>query len=758
MSTAEKSKNPTEAAGRNLASTGRSTISQSSLFVHPKTHEINGIHLNASAPSLTDQPVTERRLIDDGLMHFEASQAGYSERHSRGETSHTLQVWWARRPHSAMRALAFASLCKETSAMTLDLLSKTVGSNIGEKTVLAACERELLSQYGHRPKLLDMFGGGGTIPLEGMNLGADVSSIDVNELSVFIQRCHFEYSQPNDIPRLKKLVRVRGDSILSKLKENTSALYPLREKLLQNETSTGPITYLWTYQAQCSCGYKYHLSRRPWLTKKAGRSAGLVRNVVENEEIMVIDHAMPESLEKKVRAKAFRCPSCGKENKSPSIAECEDKVVALVIKKKPTGKTFIASQADATPKRELLDEFESEILNRQGLALPISELPKWSGIVNPALYGMPTHADFMNKRQRAVLLSLIDILLTEFKELTETHSASDAKFVIGAMTGLIDQLIDWNCRLSMWMPQNEQVGRAFCGPGIAMLWDYAETDPVLDGPANLWSKLDRIVDGVDALALRRGPGKVHLASAEKLPFGDNTFDAVVTDPPYYDNIYYSILADFFYSWKRLVLTKIEPELFSSSMTAGDGRNELVASTVRSGSAKKAHEDYCERLAMALSEAARVLRPDGVLSFVYSHASIGGWAALTHSFRNANLIITSAQPLSIERKARPRAIGSEAVNTCITFVARKHVTSKASSSTDQILAGLRDICKSDFSKALIGAGWNNEDAAWALFAQGVGLLANSTDQTTESDAAVIEAMAQEVRSVFPDFRVKKRSSL
>ena len=742
----------------------RSTLKQNqngkqSLLFAGEPNTVQAEHFaGASAPVLGEVPAKARRLVDDGLLHFEASQAGYSERHARGETSHTLQVWWARRPHSAMRALTFATLCKDTNSETLDLLSNTVVSNIGSETVLKSCESTLIGQYGGRPKLLDMFGGGGTIPLEGMNIGADVSSIDVNELSVFIQRCHFEYSKSSDIPRLKELVRERGKAVLSKLKERTEILYPLRSRVIQEDTISGPITYIWTYQAQCTCGYKYYLSRRPWLTKKAGKSIGLKREVAAEQEAVVIDHAMITPAEKRVRGEVFSCPSCGKENPYPSVADCNDTVVALVLKRKPTGKIFVPHQKDAVPPRDVLDAFESEILNRQGLKLPSSELPKWSGIVNPAIYGMHTHADFLNRRQRAVLLSLIDILLSEFKEIDASSSESDAKFVIGALTGLIDQLVDWNCRLSMWMPQNEQVGRAFCGPGVAMLWDYAEADPVLEGPANLWSKLDRIVDGIDALAMRRGPGKVHLASAEKLPFADDSFDAIVTDPPYYDNIYYSILADFFYSWKKLVLAKIEPQLFLSAATAGGGQNELVASSIRSGSAKKAHEDYCLRLAGALCEASRVLKDDGVISFVYSHASVGGWAALTHAFRSANLQITSAQPLSIERKARPRAIGSEAVNTCIAFVARRNTNPKAESTKDDILLGLHEISRGEFAKALISSGWNNEDAAWALFAQGIGLLANSGCQSMRSDADVIEAMAEKVQEVFPDFRVKKRASL
>ena len=135
--------------------------------------------------------------------------------------------------------------------------------------------------------------------------------------------------------------------------------------------------------------------------------------------------------------------------------------------------------------------------------------------------------------------------------------------------------IDWNSRLSMWISQNEQVGRGFCGPGVAMLWDYAETDPTGDGPANLWKKLDRILKGSAAIATMDAPCSVQHAFAQALPFPDGHFDAIVTDPPYYDNVFYSALADFFYAWKKPLLAAIEPTLFGNEAT--DSTHELVAS-------------------------------------------------------------------------------------------------------------------------------------------------------------------------------------
>ncbi|MFQ6685725.1 aldehyde dehydrogenase family protein [Bordetella pertussis] len=284
------------------------------------------------------------------------------------------------------------------------------------------------------------------------------------------------------------------------------------------------------------------------------------------------------------------------------MADSADHCVAVVTSA-GVGKQF-ALRDDALPAAGLLREQEETLLQRTGLALPATTLPAWSGIVNPALYGMRGHADLFNPRQRLVTLMLLEELLAEHRTLQAAHGADVARFVSASLSGLIDQMVDWNCRLSMWIPQNEQVGRAFCGPGVAMLWDYAEVDPVGTGPGNLHAKLERICAGIDALALLRRPVQVQRASAAALPYPDDSFDAIVTDPPYYDNIFYSVLADFFYAWKKPLIDAIEnrPTTPPHVPTANSGHDELVASRQRAGgSARAAHDEYCARLGQALRE-------------------------------------------------------------------------------------------------------------------------------------------------------------
>lgn len=654
-----------------------------------------------------------------------------------------------------MRALVFASVCKDLSNEAVEIMAKLAFDN--DTATLNKASELAQMNYDQTPKLLDMFGGGGTIAFESKSLGLDTYSIDANELSVLIQKSNLEYPDDVNLHNVDEIVRESGERVLGNLKEATEWLYPLRKEF--DEKLFG---YLWTYTKTCDhCGYSFYLSKRPWLSKKKGKN--LAFSIIDGDETQRIEIDNFTSTYKyptawQGRTSTVKCPKCGEIHDDVNIANCKEQVVGLIANKKTSGKEFIAFREGSIPNIEEINRKEQEILIDSDISLPTSKLPKWSGIVNPALYGIDTHADFLNRRQRLLLIYLIKYLKREYKELASKYEESTAKYVISALSSLVDQIVDWNCRLSMWIPQNEQVGRAFCGPGVAMLWDYIETDQLLKGPANLWGKLERIINGLSTFPKSKGKITIQKACAQELPFKDNFFDAIVTDPPYYDNIYYSILADFFYSWKKEILKEIEPQLFETNTT--DYEHELVASSIRNNNdATSAHEKYCFELEKALNEAARVLKPNGVFSFIYSHSSVNGWDAIIQAYRNSPFIITSVQPLSIERKGRPRAVLSEAVNTCMTFVARKSAYIKRTIEYEQVVRQVQEIIESFTIYLMEDSGWNASDAGMATLAYAVGLMANAHKiDGVESDRDALIKLSKVISDFFPSFKVQIRKSL
>lgn len=705
------------------------------------------------SPDICELPDgVEKRLIDTGMLHYEASVAGYNERYHRGKTSHTIHVWWARRPHSAMRSLIFSSLVKESTEEAADVMASLAMSN--SKQVEAEAKRIIARGYSSAPKVLDMFGGGGTIPFEAKDLGADTYSIDANQLSVFIQKCNMVYANQVNLEVARKLVATSGKAVLDRVKTDTDWLYPLRQS--SGEKTFG---YMWSYKKSCDhCGKSFFLIKRPWLSTKKGKRLSFCKTEgAYGDEIGIC--SMPENEYYPVAwgkgtGKCY-CPYCQTQQGHVSALECEDVLLAIIDAEK-SGKTFHLAPSDAIPPINQIDYAERQLLNEIDATLPQSELPVWSGIVNPAIYGIKTHADFLNRRQRLLLLYLIKELSAEYSKLQQTDEIM-AKFVIGVLSSLIDQVVDWNCRMSMWIGNNEQVGRAFCGPGVAMLWDYTETDMLLHGPANIWNKLDRIVKGVSSFEHSAGNITIMHAHAQELPFANDMFDAIVTDPPYYDNIYYSILADFFYAWKRILLQKVVPDLFSENST--DTQYELVASSRRQGKGENTHDSYCLELKQAFQEAARVIKPDGVFAFIYSHSSVNGWDAIIQAYRSSPFRITSVQPLSIERKGRPRSVTSEAVNTCMTFVARKSTTERSPLLLSELRTKVEDISESFGKQLTEQSGWNGADAGLAVLAYAVGLIANAkcvTDAVSDAEALIL--IGKEIKKRFPDFTLKIRSSL
>jgi putative DNA methylase len=188
----------------------------------------------------------------------------------------------------------------------------------------------------------------------------------------------------------------------------------------------------------------------------------------------------------------------------------------------------------------------------------------------------------------------------------------------------------------------------------------------------------------------RNPVQVVRGSATDLPYEDGYFDAVITDPPYYDNESYSELSDVCYVWLRPTIGFLYPEHFAAPLTPK--RKECVAAAYRQGGKEAARRFYEACLLRSLEEASRVTRSGGILVVVYAHKTTLGWATLVDALRRASYTVTEAWPLDTETKARIAHQGDAALASSIFLVGRKRTGSRAGRYEEEVRPELDTIVR------------------------------------------------------------------
>jgi putative DNA methylase len=246
-----------------------------------------------------------------------------------------------------------------------------------------------------------------------------------------------------------------------------------------------------------------------------------------------------------------------------------------------------------------------------------------------------------------------------------------------------------------------------------MIWDFAEANPFAGASGDVRENLERA-----AIVIERAAGvprrcEVQRTSATQLPDHDGTYDAVITDPPYYDNISYADLSDFFYVWLKRSVGFLFPEHLAGDLTPK--RREIVVAPYRhDGDKNEARHFYEQEMEGCFREAHRVLKADGPLVCVYAHKTTLGWASLVEAFRRAGFTITEAWPLDTEM---PRALKARTASlaSSIFVVARRReredvgdygdVVSELESIIGERLDRLTEagVSGSDLVIATIGAG-------------------------------------------------------
>ncbi|MCI0378739.1 MAG: DUF1156 domain-containing protein [Gemmataceae bacterium] len=728
----------------------------------------------------------EKRLIEDYLPIQAISAEASREKSVRQGHISTLHLWWARRPLTACRAAVYGalvpadlfqakngpeekrvSLGRANAAKFIARLCQFPGSphviSEAQCHILKAHAERLTVETGKkvttedivegrspRPKVLDMFAGGGAIPLEALRLGCEAYANDLNPVAHIVQLCTLVYPQKYgkaDTARgmtgpkntngettwggLAQEFRYWAERLLKHAKAEIGDLYPLipdpqfkgqrgqvAPKLWNEdlaEVPSGylvPIAYLWTRTVKCknpSCGAILPLVRQTWLCKKDGRSVAL-RLVVPKKGNRVrfeVAHAQsekglgfdPGAFSKGGNATCAFCGTVADSNyvKGQGVAALIAQQMMAVVCTRPgeRGKTYLSSDdvPISVPNSEALEKRLQTLRSETGITTPNE--PIVTDAKNSCwthLYGLKTFGDLFMHRQLCYLLTLSAAVHAAQKEIDrEGYDDERKKALATYLAVLVDRQADYDSTLCVWEAGGEFIKSTFTQKGLPMTWDFVELAPFGEASGSPTGAIDWIVKVLEAEA---GSGKeavVHRGSAASLPWQNESFDAVITDPPYYDNVPYANISDFFYVWLKRTIGRLYPEHFASEATPK--KSEAVADATRHGGSKeKASRAYEATMASSLNEAYRVLKRNGQVVMVYAHKTTLGWSTVVEAMRKTGFIVTEAWPLDTERPGRVRALQSAALASSILLIARKGEVAGTGSYEGQVRHDLEEIVR------------------------------------------------------------------
>ena len=640
--------------------------------------------------------MTGRRFIEE---HFPVRMVGDEssrEKSIRHGHMSTLHLWWARRPLAASRATIYASLIpvpndkKEIESRNLEIARLSRWENPIDKERIDKARKRILDYSGSPPKVLDPFAGGGSIPLEALRLGCETYASDYNPVSNLIVKAATEYPfqredhdsglKPQATSGLADDVRKWGRWVMEEARKELADFFP-------DEKEGEPAGYLWSRCIACQnprCGATIPLMKQFWLADTKKKIALMPSVKGKKLRFSVVEYGkdkIPTSFDPKKgtieRGKAT-CLVCGYRidgNVIKSLFAQEKNTEAMnVVVVKPTGRSGklykIATKNNLATFKEASDQLKKKqhILKKKYGIDPILEetLPPIGTLgFRVQRYGMKIWGDLFNSRQKLVMLTFLEKTL-EATKMIEKNNKNSIKILL-YLSIIFDRLVVKNTTLCRWNVRGEKIEHVFGRQALPMIWDYPEVNPFTSvGWPNMEEWVIQVIEHLEAIDAK--PATVKHTSATALPFENGFFDAVITDPPYYDNVPYSHLSDFFYVWlKRTLGTRI-PELFSTPLTPkGD---EIVAYSNGPDGQQGGKKFFEEMLEKSFREIHRVLKSDGISVIVYAHKSTEGWETLINSLLRSGLVVTAAWPIHTEMKARLRSKKSAALLSSIYMVCRK----------------------------------------------------------------------------------------
>ncbi|MBK8911665.1 MAG: DUF1156 domain-containing protein [Chlorobi bacterium] len=601
------------------------------------------------------------------------------------------------------------------------------------------------------PPFHDPFAGGGALPLEAQRLGLESHASDLNPVAVLINKAmieipttfagmppanpearkdhhHLFAQQWNAAQGLAHDVRHYGQWMREQAEQRIGHLYPtihvthamvadrpdLQPYLGRQLT---PIAWLWARTVKSPNPAFSHihvpLVSSFFLSTKPGKEA-YVQPVVDGDSYHFRVHAgkpdNPEITKNGTKSAGsgsnFLCLMSG----TPIPFE----FIRAEAKNGNMGARLMAVVAEGDRGRVYLaptQEMEERIRHAHPKDVPDTPLPAKALGFRVQEYGMTRWRDLFTPRQLVALTTFSDLVAEARTQIERDAAAAGmpndprgldtggtgakayAEAVSIYLSFLVSQLANHGSSMCGWHSANTQMRNVFARQAIPMVWDYAESNPFCDSSGSFNNLFERQVQGFEALG-EGMPGKGHQADAARQAISSGKI--ISTDPPYYDNIGYADLSDFFYVWLRRSLRGVFPGLLATLTVPKT--EELVATPYRHGTKKKAEEFFLDGMTEVMEQLAKQAHPAFPVTIYYAFkqsenqgtggVASTGWETFLDAVIRSGFTISGTWPVRTEMKNRQVAMGTNALASSIVLVCRKRPAEAGAATRREFLEVLK----------------------------------------------------------------------
>ncbi|HOZ48679.1 MAG TPA: DUF1156 domain-containing protein [Candidatus Hydrogenedentes bacterium] len=591
------------------------------------------------------------------------------------------------------------------------------------------------------PVILDPTAGGGSIPFEAVRTGCAAVANDLNPVSWLVMKATVEFPALYGSGLLERYEEL-GKEFAARCVAQLKPFFPP-----EPGENCIPDGYLWARTVKCPyCGGVVPLSPN-WRLNNVGTGVRLVPRV-EGEGLRTVDfeivHKLKEQSPGTVSGGNGLCPfpDCervidGDEIKAQAQSgQMGEQLYAIVYKEErisgytKTGKPkvkkvrgFRAPRPEDDVREQVQVALDARLPEWQARnIIPDEEVPKGTktgtqpdarGTDLPLKRGETHWWKMFSPRQLYGHCTSVEVFQELVQECGGTGNLSELDRAALTYVGLaMDKVLNYNARLVRWHANREVVAGVFDRHDFSFKWSYAEMAPTITGLGYDWAveqtgkALEELIElcgghsaasepdlltALEPRASTSDPASILITngSGDNLPHvDDHSVDAVVMDPPYYDNVMYAELADFFYVWLKRTAGLLFPEQFSNYLTDKD--REAVANVAKfkdftqvrgtGGAKRRASRDYQERMQAIFAECRRVLKLDGLMVLMFTHKATGAWDALARGLLDAGFTITASWPISTEAEGSLHIKDKNAAKSTIFLVCRPRTET---GETDQV---------------------------------------------------------------------------